>query len=72
MTKFRTLAAVALAATTLTAVTATSSAFAWEGDYGPWRYHHHYRDYGYRDYGYRHYGYHYHGDCGYWHRWRCY
>jgi hypothetical protein len=66
MKKFRTFAAVAVAATTLATVAATGSAFAWEGDYGRGWYHHHYRDYGYRHYGYR-----YHSDCGYWHRWRC-
>jgi hypothetical protein len=75
MTKFKTLAAVALTVTALTTVAAGGSAFAWEGGYGHGRFHHGYgfgrydRHYGDR-YGYRFFG--YHTDCSYWHRyWGC-
>jgi hypothetical protein len=87
MTKFKTFAAVALAATTLTTVAATGSAFAWGGGYGGHggfynhsgfgRYDHGYRGYGFfRGYGNRGYGYgypsfSYYSDCSYWRRWSC-
>jgi hypothetical protein len=78
MTKFRTLAAVALTATALTTVAATGSALAWEGGYGHGRFNHGYgfgrydRDNSYRNYGYSYRSFGYYGDCSYWHRhWGC-
>jgi hypothetical protein len=78
MTKFRTFAAVALAATTLTTVAATDSAFAWGRGYGHGFYGHdfgrYHRDFRYFGSGYGYgYGYSYPSDCSYWghRRWGC-
>jgi hypothetical protein len=76
MMKFRTFAAVALAATTLTTVAVTDSAFAWGrgfGGYGHGRFYGHdfgryHRDFRYFGYGY---GYPSYSDCTYWGHRRC-
>jgi hypothetical protein len=78
MTTFKTLAAIAVITATLTTVTATGGAFAWEGG---WRHDGFHRGYGFgrydrdfgRDYSYRHYsyGYGHYGDCYFRRYWGC-